>query len=111
MGISTSLHIVIGEQVPKNWAINHSDRVLPIVAAPLVAFTYLFFPLIWLLNTVTTRVLKLIGVANTKPGSLGGIAAPQENDYCAFCWPNRWRKAPSEKGRAASSPARSKSAS
>lgn len=62
MGISTSLHIVIGEQAPKNWAINYSDGLLPIVAGPLVAFTYLFFPLIWVLNSVTHGVLRLTGL-------------------------------------------------
>ena len=61
MGISTSLHIVIGEQVPKNWAIHSSDRLLPLLALPLVAFTYLFFPLIWALNAVTRGMLRLIG--------------------------------------------------
>ncbi len=44
MGISTSLHIVIGEQAPKNWAIRFSDRILPLVAPLLVAFTYIFYP-------------------------------------------------------------------
>lgn len=62
MGISTSLHIVIGEQAPKNWAIRFSDRILPLVAPPLVAFTYIFFPIIWALNWVTQAVLRLTGV-------------------------------------------------
>ena len=57
MGISTSLHIVIGEQAPKNWAISYSDWLLPIVAGPLVIFTYVCFPVIWLLNFVTQRRL------------------------------------------------------
>ena len=39
MIISTCLHIVIGEQVPKNWAIRYADHTLPILAGPLVAFT------------------------------------------------------------------------
>ena len=46
MAVSTSLHIVIGEQAPKNWAIRFADRVLPMVAPPLVVFTYLFYPFI-----------------------------------------------------------------
>lgn len=67
MGISTALHIVIGEQAPKNWAIQFSDRVLPLISAPLIVFTYLFFPVIWLLNAVTNAVLRLTGV----PTSVG----------------------------------------
>jgi CBS domain containing-hemolysin-like protein len=62
LAISTCLHIVIGEQAPKNWAIRYANRVLPAVALPLVIFTFLFFPLIWLLNAVTNGVLKATGV-------------------------------------------------
>jgi len=72
MGISTSLHIVIGEQAPKNWAISYSDWLLPIVAGPLVIFTYVCFPVIWLLNFVTQRVLRLTGV-KTNLAADGGL--------------------------------------
>jgi citrate lyase alpha subunit len=36
MAISTSLHVVVGEVAPKNWAILKPDWLLPIVALPLV---------------------------------------------------------------------------
>src|SRR5438874_4420638 len=36
MAVSTSLHIVIGEQAPKNWAIRYADTSLPLLAAPLI---------------------------------------------------------------------------
>jgi CBS domain containing-hemolysin-like protein len=62
LAISTSLHIVIGEQAPKNWAISYSNRILPLLALPLIAFTYLFYPAIWLLNSATHGVLRLTGV-------------------------------------------------
>ncbi len=62
LGFSTSLHIVIGEQAPKNWAISYSDRLLPLLTLPLILFTYLFYPLIWLLNVATNGVLRLTGV-------------------------------------------------
>ncbi len=64
-GISTMLHIIVGEQVPKNWAIRYGDKVLPILAPPLVAFTYLFFPLIWLLSVTTKSVLRMLGMEVT----------------------------------------------
>ena len=44
LGISTTLHIVIGEQAPKNWAIRYADRALPILAGPLVVVHVYFFP-------------------------------------------------------------------
>lgn len=62
LGISTSLHIVIGEQAPKNWAISNADTVLAVLAPPLVIFTYTFYPLIWALNWVTNAVLRLTGL-------------------------------------------------
>jgi CBS domain containing-hemolysin-like protein len=75
--ISTSLHVVVGEQAPKNWAILYSDRALPILAAPLVVFTYLFYPLIWLLNTVSNALLRLTGVDVT-PDAHGGLPHTEE---------------------------------
>ncbi|HEY8747189.1 MAG TPA: hemolysin family protein [Tepidisphaeraceae bacterium] len=62
MAVSTSLHIVIGEQAPKNWAISYSNRLLPILAPPLILFTTVFYPAIWLLNAATHAVLRLTGV-------------------------------------------------
>jgi CBS domain containing-hemolysin-like protein len=62
MAVSTSLHIVIGEQAPKNWAISYSNRILPLIALPLIVFTYLLYPAIWLLNAATHGVLRLTGV-------------------------------------------------
>jgi CBS domain containing-hemolysin-like protein len=60
--ISICLHIVIGEQVPKNWAIRRSNRFLPYLAPPLVAFTYTLYPVIWLLSRATAIALRPLGV-------------------------------------------------
>jgi CBS domain containing-hemolysin-like protein len=70
--ISTALHVVVGEQAPKNWAILYSDRILPLLALPLVVFTYLFYPLIWLLNAVSNALLRLTGV-DVSPDAHGGL--------------------------------------
>src|SRR5439155_2059043 len=72
LGISTSLHIVIGEQAPKNWAIRFADTALPVLAPPLVVFTYLFYPLIFALNAVTNAVLRMTGV-DLEPDAQGGM--------------------------------------
>ncbi len=42
--IAVALHIVIGEQAPKNLSIRYADRILVALAAPLIVFTYLFYP-------------------------------------------------------------------
>lgn len=70
--ISTMLHIVIGEQAPKNWAIRYADRALIALAAPLVVFTYVFYPAIWGLNALTNFVLRSSGVetGNEEHGEL-----------------------------------------
>jgi CBS domain containing-hemolysin-like protein len=68
MAISTSLHIVVGEQAPKTWAIVGADRLLPLLAPPLVLFTYLFYPAIWLLNYAANGLLRLTGVEVTPGG-------------------------------------------
>jgi CBS domain containing-hemolysin-like protein len=60
--IGISLHIVIGEQVPKNWAIRNGSHLLLYFAPPLIVFTYVFYPFIWLLSFGTKGVLQLAGV-------------------------------------------------
>jgi CBS domain containing-hemolysin-like protein len=68
--IGTALHVVVGEQAPKNWAIQYGDRLLPLLSPPLIVFTYLFYPLIWLLNAASNGLLRLTGVP-IKSGELG----------------------------------------
>ncbi len=64
--IVVALHIVIGEQTPKNIAIEYSDQLLAILGIPLVVFTYIFYPAIWVLNAGTHVVLRTFGI---KPAS------------------------------------------
>lgn len=73
MGISTSLHIVIGEQAPKNWAILYANRALPLLAGPLVLFTFIFFPAIWILNAATNTLLRWTGVRRNLGGGEGSL--------------------------------------
>jgi len=75
--IGMSLHIVIGEQLPKNWAIRNSDRLFPALALPLVLFTYTFYPIIWLLSVATNALLRLAGV---KPHAKGHGGMPHTAD-------------------------------
>ena len=57
LAISTALHVVVGEVAPKNWAIFYPDRLLPVLAPPLVAFTYFFYPVLWALNSAMSVLL------------------------------------------------------
>lgn len=60
--IFSSLHIVVGEQVPKTFAIRKAEMVSVWIAYPL-HFTYLVvFPLNWVLNWSSGSLLSLFGV-------------------------------------------------
>jgi CBS domain containing-hemolysin-like protein len=60
--ITTALHITLGEQVPKIYSIVHAERTAIWTARPLELFARLFSPLIWLLNTASNWILRLVGV-------------------------------------------------
>jgi len=77
LAISTSLHVVVGEVAPKNWAILYPDRLLPILAPPLIAFTYLFYPVIWLLNSASNALLRFSGVKIVRDAH-GGMPHTEE---------------------------------
>ena len=51
--ITTSLHITIGEQVPKIYAINRAEMVARRIARPLHLFTQVFNPFIHVLNAAS----------------------------------------------------------
>jgi CBS domain containing-hemolysin-like protein len=65
LSIGTFLHMALGEQAPKSLAIR-SARVIALATAPvLVAFYYVFWPLIWLLNAASNMTLWLLGLGGT----------------------------------------------
>ena len=66
--IFSSLHIVIGEQVPKSFAIRQPERVSLMTALPLQAFYWLAFPLTWLLDRASRGTLRLLGVQESTHG-------------------------------------------
>jgi magnesium and cobalt exporter, CNNM family len=74
--ITTSLHITIGEQVPKIYAINRAERVAFWIARPLHVFTQIFHPFIHVLNTASNWMLRLLGIKATNEYEEGG--SPEE---------------------------------
>jgi CBS domain containing-hemolysin-like protein len=73
--VFSSLHIVLGEQVPKTLAIREPEPVAQWIAYPLHASFVIFYPLNWLLNNAARAVLRLFGV---REGSHQEILAPDE---------------------------------
>jgi CBS domain containing-hemolysin-like protein len=74
--IATSLHITIGEQVPKIYAINRAEQMALWIARPLQIFTRVFRPAIHLLNVISNWLLRLLGIKTTGEFDEGG--SPEE---------------------------------
>jgi CBS domain containing-hemolysin-like protein len=60
--ITTALHITIGEQVPKIYAIQRSEPISRLVARPLFFFTKTFHPFIAVLNATSNALLRIVGI-------------------------------------------------
>src|SRR5260221_6158649 len=62
----TFFHIVLGELVPKYFAIQRPRTVVMWVAAPLIVFYHACYPFIWVLNRTANRLLMWMGIPPTK---------------------------------------------
>jgi CBS domain containing-hemolysin-like protein len=60
--VITFLHIVVGEQAPKSFAIRRPLSTGLWVAYPMRVFYFLAFPFIWLLNESSLGLLRLLGL-------------------------------------------------
>ena len=56
------LHMVLGEMVPKNFALTDPEKVVCQLAATHRAFVFAFKPIIWFLNQIAALLLKPFGV-------------------------------------------------
>ncbi len=60
--IVTILHMTIGEQAPKIWAIQEPEKLALWCAYPLKLFFSLFRPFIWLVDRISSFLLRLVGL-------------------------------------------------
>ena len=67
-GIISAMHIVVGELAPKSLAIQNPVGTSLWIAHLLRAFYLLLYPAIWLLNGISNRLLRLIGVRPVSEG-------------------------------------------
>lgn len=74
--ITTSIHITLGEQVPKIYAIQKAEPVARWVARPLFIFTRIFSPFIGALNATSNGLLRMVGVKTA--GQLDEGESPEE---------------------------------
>ena len=66
----TALHLVIGEQAPKIFAIRKPETILLACAIPLQIFFIATYPLMQCLNVSTTWLLRLIGATEANKSSI-----------------------------------------
>jgi CBS domain containing-hemolysin-like protein len=57
------MHIVFGELAPKTVAILKAESIVMWFARPMKLFFKLMYPLVWILQKISTTVLKIVGVA------------------------------------------------
>lgn len=57
------LHIVLGELAPKTIAVRKAEQVTLLSARPMRIFYKIMFPFIWLLNRMSSGLLRLLGMA------------------------------------------------
>ncbi|MFG2592758.1 hemolysin family protein [Streptomyces sp. NPDC048438] len=81
MLFASAVQMVIGELVPKNWAVSRPLQVARFVAGPQHRFSTVLRPVITALNTVANRLVRLLGVEPTDelasartPGELVSLA-------------------------------------
>ncbi|MFD3517586.1 hemolysin family protein [Streptomyces sp. NPDC058657] len=81
MLLASAVQMVIGELVPKNWAVSRPLQVARFVAGPQHRFATALRPVISLLNNVANRLVRLLGVEPTDelasartPGELVSLA-------------------------------------
>jgi magnesium and cobalt exporter, CNNM family len=60
--VTTSLHITVGEQVPKIYSIVHPEATVRRVARGLHWYRVAFKPFIWALNSASNGILRTLGV-------------------------------------------------
>lgn len=74
--IATVVLMVVGELVPKNWAISSPLAVAKVVAGPQRGFTAAFAPLIRHLNDTANRLVRRLGLEPQE--ELASARAPEE---------------------------------
>src|SRR5579883_393469 len=71
----TSMHVILGEVVPKSVALQKTESVALAVAGPMDIFMLLSRPFLLVMNHSSRAVLKVLGV---RPVREGGVHSPEE---------------------------------
>ena len=63
--VITFLHVVLGELIPKMFALERAEKFALIAARPLELFAKVFSPVLWVFNYAGRLVAKLLGLSST----------------------------------------------
>lgn len=63
LAVITMLHMTVGEQAPKMWAIHRAEGTALNTAYPLKVFAAVFKPLIWVINVISNGMARLAGLS------------------------------------------------
>jgi putative hemolysin len=73
--VMSYFHVVVGEVVPKNLAIDRADRLAVIVAPALLIFYRLSEPFVWVIEKSSAAITRMLGVGDGQRG--GGHSAEE----------------------------------
>jgi putative hemolysin len=76
--IMTTLHVIIGELMPKSIALQRPERTALWIGRPMTFFAVLFSPLIWMLNGIGNFLLRRLGFHAAEGHSQ--VHSPEELD-------------------------------
>ena len=76
--IVTILHMTVGEQAPKIWAIRRPEQMSLLIAYPLRIFSALFRPFIWFINGLSNGLLRAAGFSGGHGEDAHNIAEIKE---------------------------------
>jgi CBS domain containing-hemolysin-like protein len=76
--IVTVLHMTVGEQAPKIWAIRRPEQMALVIAYPLRVFSALFRPFIWSINGLSNALLRSIGLTGSHSDETHDVAEIKE---------------------------------
>jgi len=61
LAVVTYLHVVFGELAPRALSLNYPEQFAKWLAPPILAFTWIAWPFIWLLNGSSNLLLRAVG--------------------------------------------------
>ncbi len=66
VGLITYFSVVVGELVPKNFALRHPEKIASVIAPPMQLLSRAAAPVVWLLDSSTRLLFRLVGGDTSK---------------------------------------------